>query len=191
MIHSSASPKSRKTIYCILILFYISFVLWYTVLGRGLSADSKQLELFWSYRMWLAGDLRVGLQILGNIAFLVPLGYLLSDVLQKKKWWIVLLIVFILSCSIEMLQTATHRGLFEFDDIFNNTLGALIGIAVHAVISGKRLETAFGIASALGLFVLCMLHPPSRYADSKACCFQIDEDLTGFFFLYNRDPAGV
>ena len=187
MIHYTASHKERKRINFILLLLYILLVLWYTVLGRGLSAESKQLELFWSYRGWLDGDTALGLQILGNIAFFVPLGYLLSDVLKKKKLWLALLSAFLLSCSVEMLQAVTHRGLFEFDDIFNNTLGAFIGIAVYAVIGGKRLGTAFGIVSALGIFVLCMLHPPSRYASSNACCFQIDEDLTGFFFLYNQD----
>ena len=187
MIQDYASPKSRKTINYILILFYTFFVLWYTILGRGLSADSKQLELFWSYREWFAGNSELGMQILGNIAFFVPFGYLLSSVVKKKKEWLALLIAFLLSCSVEMLQVATHRGLFEVDDIFNNTLGALIGVALHAVIGGKRLGTVFGIVSALGMIVLCMLYPPSRYADSNACCFQVDEDLTGFFFLYNED----
>ena len=147
MIHSPLSLKSHKIINGILILLYSFFVLWYTVLGRGLSADSKRLELFWSYRACFAGDLRVGLQILANIAFFVPLGYLLSNVAKKEKWWIAISIAFLLSCSIEMLQAATHRGLFEFDDIFNNTLGALIGIILQAVIGGKRLGTAFEIAS--------------------------------------------
>lgn len=187
MIHLSASLKFQKSINWILVLHYTFFVFWYTVLGRGLSAETKQLELFWSYRAFFAGDLRVGLQILGNIAFFVPLGYLLSDVVKKRNWWFALVLAFLLSCSVEMLQAVTHRGLFEFDDIFNNTLGALIGVALHAAIGGKRLGTAFGIVTALSVFVLCLLHPPSRYADSNACCFQVDEDLTGFFFLYNQD----
>lgn len=187
MINYSASPKSRRTINCILILLYGFFVLWYTVLGRGLSAESQQLELFWSYRAFFAGDLRLGLQILGNIAFFVPLGYMLSGVVQKTKWWLALLIAFLLSCSVEMLQAATHRGLFEFDDIFNNTLGACIGVALHAVIGGKSLGTVLGMVSTLGIVLLCLVYPPSRYAPSNACCFQIDEDLTGFFFLYNQD----
>ena len=187
MIHFPASSKSRKTINCILILLYSFFILWYTVLGRGLSSESKQLELFWSYRAFFAGDLRLGLQILGNIAFFVPLGYLLSDVVKKKNWWLSILVVFLLSCSVEMLQAATHRGLFEFDDIFNNTLGACIGVALHAVIGGKRLGTVFEIGSFLGILALCLMYPPSRYASSNACCFQVDEDLTGIFFLYNQD----
>ena len=190
MIHFSAIHNYRnyrKAINCIILSLYGFFVIWYTVLGRGLSAESKQLELFWSYRAWIAGDSELGLQILGNIAFFVPFGYWLSNVAKKEKWWLALLIAFLLSCSVEMLQAATHRGLFEFDDIFNNTLGALIGFALHVVIGGKRLGPAFGIISALGVAILCMLYSPSRYADSNACCFQVDEDLTGFFFLYNQD----
>ena len=187
MIHSLVSPKSRKTINWILILLYSIFVLWYTVLGRGLSSESKQLELFWSYRAFFDGDLRLGMQILGNIAFFIPLGYLMSDLVKKDNWWLALFLAFLMSGIIELLQAATHRGLFEFDDIFNNTLGALIGIILQAVSYGKRLGTAFEIASVLGIFFLCLVYPPSRYASSNACCFQVDEDLTGFFFLYNQD----
>lgn len=187
MIHSPASLKSRKIVNCIVLILYSSFVLWYTVLGRGLSSESKQLELFWSYRAFFAGDLRLGMQILGNIAFFIPLGYLMSDLVKKENWWLALFLAFLMSGIIELLQAATHRGLFEFDDIFNNTLGALIGIILQAVIDGKRLGTAFEIASVLGIFFLCLVYPPSRYASSNACCFQVDEDLTGFFFLYNQD----
>ena len=87
MIRSPESHRSGKTIKCIILLLYSFFVLWYTVLGRGLSSESKQLELFWSYRASFAGDLRLGMQILGNIAFFIPLGYLMSDLVKKEKWW--------------------------------------------------------------------------------------------------------
>ena len=119
MIHSPASLKSRKIVNCIVLILYSSFVLWYTVLGRGLSSESKQLELFWSYRAFFAGDLRLGMQILGNIAFFIPLGYLMSDLVKKENWWLALFLAFLMSGIIELLQAATHRGLFEFDDIFN------------------------------------------------------------------------
>ena len=39
-----------------------------------------------------------------------------------------------LSCVIEVSQLVFRRGLFEFDDIFHNTLGALLGALVMAAV---------------------------------------------------------
>jgi glycopeptide antibiotics resistance protein len=39
----------------------------------------------------------------------------------------IILIGFLISLTIEILQLVTKRGLFEFDDIFHNTLGVAIG----------------------------------------------------------------
>lgn len=53
---------------------------------------------------------------------------------------------FALSSVIEVIQFVFHRGLFEFDDIFHNTIGTVIGIGIYVLlvrilsvfISGKK-----------------------------------------------------
>ena len=40
-----------------------------------------------------------------------------------------------LSAIIELLQLISQRGLFEFDDIINNTLGTVIGVTVYLLIA--------------------------------------------------------
>lgn len=47
----------------------------------------------------------------------------------------------LISVCIEVVQLVFHRGLFEFDDMFHNTLGTLIGIGIFLFVSvvGKRL----------------------------------------------------
>ncbi len=61
----------------------------------------------------------------------------------KNKWVISIIIGSLLSTVIEVIQLFFHRGLFEFDDIFHNTLGTVIGIGVFVLIT--RLLTATGI----------------------------------------------
>ena len=99
---------------------YQFFVLFETVLMRTeLSDYSYRLVLFWSYSHWEERN-----QIILNIFMFIPvgmIGWLLC------KWWILLYAVSF-SISIEFTQLITKRGMFEFDDMFHNCVGALIGV---------------------------------------------------------------
>ena len=81
-----------------------------------------QPELFWSWKAWG----RQKGQILANVIMFIPIG-MLVDVLWK---WKGLLMAVGLSCTIELLQLISQRGLCEFDDVIHNALGALIGVCV-------------------------------------------------------------
>lgn len=73
--------------------------------------------------------------IILNIFMLVPLGILLpllSKKFRKLKW--VGSFALLMTLSIETLQLITGRGRFILDDLFNNTLGALIGYGIIMVI---------------------------------------------------------
>ena len=72
-----------------------------------------------------AGFLAV--QIFGNIAMFIPLGVLLPYLLNVTKFKSVFLMSLAFSAGIEITQYITGRGLCEFDDVFNNTLGACVG----------------------------------------------------------------
>ena len=61
----------------------------------------------------------------------------------KHKLVISIITGSLLSLVIEVIQLISHRGLFEFDDIFHNTLGTVVGIGVFVLIT--RLLTATGI----------------------------------------------
>jgi glycopeptide antibiotics resistance protein len=47
--------------------------------------------------------------------------------LKDRRWLKVLIFSFALSMSIEIMQLVLRRGLCEFDDVFHNTLGCLLG----------------------------------------------------------------
>jgi glycopeptide antibiotics resistance protein len=50
----------------------------------------------------------------------------------------VALLGFLTSLSIELLQLVLKRGLFEFDDMFHNTLGVIIGYGIWWIFSTER-----------------------------------------------------
>ena len=63
-----------------------------------------------------------------NLLMFVPAGYLLP-VLRREvdSWWKAALWGFCLSLVIELLQLVTRLGMFDLDDLMNNTLGAVVG----------------------------------------------------------------
>lgn len=71
-------------------------------------------------------------QIVINIVMFLPVG-LLSALLWR---WREMLFSVGVSCVIELLQLFTARGLCEFDDVFHDFLGALIGIGTIMLFRG-------------------------------------------------------
>ena len=124
--------KKRK-ILTSLFAVYIFAVLWFTLIDRQWGERQAELVPFWEARnllenisikylrdFWLV-------QIFGNIAMFIPLGVLLPYLLNVTKFKIVFLISLAFSAGIEITQYITGRGLCEFNDVFNNTLGACVG----------------------------------------------------------------
>lgn len=105
---------------------YLFFVFVETVLIRkaGVSADFRP-ELFWS---WKVPDLRA--QIYSNVLMFVPFGMLIGLKISWKS------IPAAAGCSliVEMIQLLSHRGVFEFDDVIHNTIGAVIGFLILVAI---------------------------------------------------------
>lgn len=87
------------------------------------------LQLFRAWReAWNRFTLQLWLNILLNIALFVPLGILLP-LLGKAlhRWYTALAAGFFASLAIELCQLVTRRGMFDADDLFTNTLGAMLG----------------------------------------------------------------
>lgn len=133
-------------------LVYVYGVLLVTILGRKPGDEPKAvLELFWSHRESLAldgGNLVVTNselleEIMLNILMFVPLGALLPFLFPKsigERGFVrgalaVAAIACLCSLAIELTQLYFKLGLFEFDDVLNNTLGALAGYALYSAIA--------------------------------------------------------
>lgn len=113
---------------------YFMILLYLTLLSRRTHSEMQmELAFLWEYRLALKGEMGWVFQILNNILLFVPMGVLFGAVgaLRKKmkiiNWKYALCIGVCSSFVIEFLQLTLKLGLFEFDDIFNNTIGMMLG----------------------------------------------------------------
>ncbi len=195
----------------IILAIYFFTVLWYTVLKRSADYHIARFELFWSYRKWLSGNLKLGIQIIANMVMFVPFGFLMSEVhntqsSRKKRTAGVIISATLFSLIIETLQLVLMRGLFEWDDILSNTFGAVMGVVFHATLEKKMKKKFFSLSAitigavfSLTCFLVCVISAGSGGAEadstSREYCFQIDKaeskngmlKLSGFAFLYEQD----
>lgn len=205
----TASRQTKAVI--ILLVFFMVIVLWYTVLMRASGFYDAQLEPFWSYKGWLAGNWKLGREILANIAMFFPLGFLLSAATVaycKKTCLVVFIAGSLLSTIIEVLQLVLMRGLFEFDDIFSNTLGSLLGYFAYKLLEGTikkdyitKIVLSFGVFFVLTGMAVCinanLKKDELKYNIPRDICFQVDDVkldgdrliLTGFAFCNNRNMS--
>lgn len=116
-----------------ILVLYLSLVFESTVLGRETgTAYTYKLLPFWSYREIAAGNARLLAEDFLNVLLLLPAGGLLPVCSKRMRLsWTVLAGTGI-SMLIELTQLITKRGLFEFDDIFHNAVGAAVGYGIYA-----------------------------------------------------------
>ena len=68
-----------------------------------------------------------------NILVFMSVGLLLGMSVRRFTWWKVLLTGACISVSIEVMQLIFKKGLSEFDDVFNNTLGCMAGYGIYCL----------------------------------------------------------
>ena len=120
----------------VLLIVYLFLVFASTIFCRTpKSYYSYQLIPFWSYHAILSGTTKLLWENILNIVMLLPIGLLLPILMGSKvsidRGKNIIFTGFLISVIIEFLQLVLKRGLFEFDDIFHNTLGVAIGYGVY------------------------------------------------------------
>lgn len=138
MIAIADNKRNLKKIVVVLFAIYIFAVLWLTLIDRESGNRRANLVPFWELANVIKGVERsfyIG-QIFGNLVMLMPLGFMLP-IIRKVSLKQMLLISFCFSAGIELTQFITGRGLMEFDDVFNNTVGAVLGYKVYNVLREK------------------------------------------------------
>ena len=113
---------------------YIFLLFCSTVLFRDINPGGRYYYgPFLSYERILKGvyDAILLPQIIMNLVAFLPVGFLGGCVFRKNVFWRVLGLGFIVSLSIEIMQYVFQRGFSEFDDVFHNTLGAIIGYCIY------------------------------------------------------------
>ena len=113
----------------VFVVGYIVFILSETIIGRPETEEyNYDLLPFWSYLALIRGEgVNLWMCIYLNVLFFIPLGALLWFALKDRKWWKALLFSVVLSLCIEISQLVLKRGLCEFDDVFHNALGCMLG----------------------------------------------------------------
>ncbi|MFJ8090910.1 VanZ family protein [Lysinibacillus sp. NPDC095746] len=160
--------RIKKLVLGAVFIGYIIFVLELTVFGRGTSHSLQMnLQPFSGYiDAWKKYSLRDLQNCIFNILMFVPLGIflpLISSKFKKFKW--LLLIVISATLSIETYQTLSGAGIFELDDLMNNSLGGIMGyqfyrlgasIVDHKKVKIKSLVGNLAIPLLMGLIFVGM-----------------------------------
>lgn len=134
--------NSYRSLAWVLLAGCAAFILYVTVFGRAEAEKIKYNFMpFWSYIATMRGE---GVNLMRvnylNVAIFVPMGVLLWCAMRKREWWKMLLLLVSLSVSIEVLQLVLKRGFCEFDDVFHNALGGMMGYYFCALVVKIRLR---------------------------------------------------
>lgn len=120
----------------VLLVEYLFLLFYVSVLTRSSLAErSFNFTPFWSYSAIRKGTAGMLTQVVMNLVAFIPVGFLLGCAFPRLKWWQVLLIGGGFSLLIEVSQLVFKLGLAEFDDVFHNVLGCLVGYGVSLLIS--------------------------------------------------------
>lgn len=126
----------KNVVWAMLLFCYIVVLCGATLMGRANVFQQREIRgLFASYReAWTYFQLNSWQNLLINILLFVPMGFLLPLGIRKlRAGWKTCLTGFCISLAIELVQLFACIGVFECDDLLNNTLGTLIGYGVFAV----------------------------------------------------------
>ncbi len=121
-----------KAVCAVLLVGWAAVTTFVTLLrseSNEFAARQCNLQLFLAWReAYQRFTLQIWLNVLLNIALFVPLGVLLPLLWKPfRKWYAALGAGFGVSLLIELAQLFTGSGMCDVDDLFTNTLGAMLG----------------------------------------------------------------
>ncbi|MMZ58970.1 VanZ like family protein [compost metagenome] len=143
-----------------LFIGYVDFVLELTIFGRGHSHFLQMnLHPFSSYiEAWNKYSLRDFQNCIFNIIMFIPMGILLPLISRKFKAFKWLFLVVVSSTLfIETYQTLSGAGIFELDDIINNTLGGIFGYQLYRLAASIVYNKRVRMKSLLGNLAIPLL----------------------------------
>jgi len=113
------------------------------------------------YLLGFKGWIIAGVNLVGNIALLVPIGFLVPFLHRNMTWKKSLALGVVAGLSIEVMQSVLRVGIFDIDDCVLNALGVVIGYAAFATLADwirardykKMVVTSLvGVAAAVALY---------------------------------------
>lgn len=122
------------------------------------------------YLLGWKGWIIAGINLVGNIVLLVPLGVLAPLVFRNLTWKQSLALGFAAGLSIELMQTMLRVGIFDIDDVILNALGVVLGYWASAILAqwlrerryGKIIVAAITTAAAAVVFYAAVVYPTTH-----------------------------
>jgi len=122
------------------------------------------------YLLGFKGWIIAGINLIGNIALLVPIGFLAPLVYPKITWKKSLALGVVAGLSIEVVQTVLRVGIFDIDDCILNALGVLIGYWAFTILAswiqsrnyGRMIVAALTAVAALVVFYGGVVYPTTH-----------------------------
>jgi glycopeptide antibiotics resistance protein len=126
---------------------------------------------------YLLGDkglIIAGANLVGNIAPLVPIGFLVPFVYRNMTWKKSLALAAAAGLAIEGMQVVLSLGIFDIDDLILNALGVMIGSWTFAILAkwvrSKNYKniilTAIIVIAAPAVFYGAVVYPMSHQTSS-------------------------
>ena len=136
--------KIYQALASLALLVYLGVVSASTVFTRMPTVRQYELIPFWSwYEVFIKHSRSLLVENLLNILLLLPAGVLLPIIFARRlRPSVAFMIGALISAVIEVSQLILRRGLFEWDDMFHNGLGCMLGcLIVNAVMERvKRMK---------------------------------------------------
>lgn len=125
---------SQRALTWLLLLLYIAFIAYMTVMDREAGLRVITWNLPPNYYLFFKNK-----EVLANIWLFIPLGALFY---KLSHMWEIVALPIALSLVIEFCQFVFDIGAFEFSDLLANSLGGIIGVVVcyllEQLVSQKR-----------------------------------------------------
>lgn len=96
----------------------------------GRPANFIPFKTILPYLLGYKGLIIAGINLVGNIALLVPVGFLAPLVYRSMTWKKSLALAVVAGLAIEVTQVVLRVGIFDIDDVILNGLGVMIGYFV-------------------------------------------------------------
>jgi glycopeptide antibiotics resistance protein len=97
-----------------------------------------------------------GINLVGNIILLVPLGFLIPLVWRTISWKLSLALAIASGLIIECMQVVLHVGIFDIDDVILNALGFMIGYWAFKILTKWLREKKYTTIVVTALIILAL-----------------------------------
>ena len=101
----------------------------------GHPANFVPFKTILPYLFGYKGLIIAGINLVGNVVLLVPIGFLVMLVYPNMTWKKSVALAVAAGLAIEVMQTVLRVGIFDIDDVILNALGVMIGYWAFVILA--------------------------------------------------------